>query len=86
VPAAIDRDLDNGVRKGRVMKSFAFGAAAALLAAYTIADDSHRAASADQPDASLHDSHLQVGSAAYEMVQRQKRGLPPFWGRNGVLR
>lgn len=67
------------------MKSFAFGAAAALLAAYTIADDSHLAASAEQPDARSYLSHLQVGNASHETLKCQKRGLPPFWGRHGVL-
>jgi hypothetical protein len=66
------------------MKSFAFGASAALLAAYTIADDPPHAASAEQPYFAASISQSSIASYTHESMQRQKRGLPPFWGRSGV--
>jgi hypothetical protein len=66
------------------MKSFAFGASAALLAAYTIADDPPHAASAEQPYFASQMSVATVGNPSAEFLQRQNRGLPPFWGRSGV--
>jgi hypothetical protein len=66
------------------MKSFAFGAAAALIAAYTIADIPERAASVQQAST----PSLMYDAATQCMVQkaarRNGRGLPPFWGRAGL--
>jgi hypothetical protein len=66
------------------MKSFAFGAAAALLAAYTVAEDPQEAASAEQPHRIWQVSQTSIEGSSRGTLLRQNRGLPPFWGRKGV--
>lgn len=66
------------------MKSFAFGAAAALIAAYTVAETPYENASAEQGLQPLRVSGVSAESAYDEMDRRAQRGLPPFWGSSGV--
>jgi len=66
------------------MKSFTFGAAAALLAAYTVAEDPQHTASAERPYVASQMSAMAIGSPSRESLHRSHRGLPPFWGRKGV--
>ncbi|MBA3315064.1 MAG: hypothetical protein H0T47_17465 [Planctomycetaceae bacterium] len=66
------------------MKSFSIGAAAALIAAYTIADEPETHASAQvADDAASTNLHYD-----YQVAQERRgsRGLPPFWGRSGLSR
>jgi len=67
------------------MKSFAFGAAAALVAAYTIADTPEGVASSDRNYKLIHVSGSAMSKASFESAKRAERGTPPFWGRAGVV-
>ncbi len=68
------------------MKSFSIGVAAALIAAYSIAEEPSKDASTPYMHATVAASPVAANESGSGGVRKTSRGLPTFWGHSGLVR